>query len=150
MAESRGLVVAMELSERQRDAAAQRLGQVRRTCQSALNQLEQLQGYAQETEQKFLRRGQAGTVGEIVKHHTQFMARLDHTIEIQRQTVADHEQGVQEAERELLCCELRLTSLRQVLQRRQHQQLLGQMRREQKETDEIAALRFRMSQQAEH
>ena len=149
MAESRGLTVAMELSERQRDEAAQRLGQLRRNRQSAALQLDQLQGYALETEQKYVLRGQAGMAGEILRHHTQFMARLGQTIEIQRQTIAGHERAVQEAESELLRAELRLTSLRQVLQRRQREVMLSLSRREQKETDEIAAMRFRMNTQAE-
>ena len=77
-------------------------------------------------------------------HHRQFMDRLDQTIELQKTQMARHDQLVQDAERELTQAELRLVSLRQVVQRRQHDAAVVLQRREQKEVDELAASRHRL------
>ncbi len=144
MAASHGLQVAMEHATRLRDAAVQRLAQARLARQRAQQQMDQLTGYSGETEQRWLIRGQLGIAPEVMFHHRQFMSRLDQTIELQKTQMARHDQLVQDAERELTQAELRLVSLRQVVQRRQHDAALALQRREQKEVDELAASRHRL------
>ena len=85
---------------------------------------------------------------EVLSHHVQFMTRLEQTIEMQRGVIASQDRAVQAAERQLQQAELRLTSLRQVLSRRELSAAAVQSRREQKETDELAAMRHRLNQQA--
>lgn len=148
MAQGQGLQVAMEAAQRQRDAAMQRLAQKRQARQLGQQQLDQLTGYATETEQRSILRGQIGTSPEVMQHHLQFMARLEQTIELQKTQMGLHDEAVQEAERQLLMAELRLVSLRQVVQRRERDAALSQQRREQKELDEMAASRYRLMTQA--
>ena len=150
MAQARGVIVAMELAERQRDLAAQNLARVRQARHMAGVQMEQLTGYAGETGQKLVMWGQSstGVAPEVLSHHVQFMARLEQTIEMQRGVIASQDRAVQAAERQLQQAELRLTSLRQVLSRRELSAAAVQSRREQKETDELAAMRHRLNQQA--
>lgn len=148
MAQGRGLQVAMEAAQRQRDIAMQRLAQKRQARQLGQQQLDQLTGYATETEQRSMLRGQIGTSPEVIQHHLQFMARLEQTIELQKSQMATLDEASQEAERQLLVAELRLVSLRQVVQRRERDAAQSQLRREQKEVDEMAASRYRLLTQA--
>lgn len=148
MAQGRGLQVAMEAAQRQRDVAMQRLAQKRQARQLGQQQLDQLTGYATETEQRSMLRGQIGTSPEVMQHHLQFMARLEQTIELQKGQMATLDEAAQEAERQLLVAELRLVSLRQVVQRRERDAAQSQLRREQKEVDEMAASRYRLLTQA--
>ena len=52
------------------------------------------------------------------------------------------EQRVEKARQTLLAAELRLQSLQKLVERKQQEQALAQMRREQKQTDERASLRL--------
>ena len=56
--------------------------------------------------------------------------------------VGDQAQRVEAARRTLLDAELRLASLRKVVEKRRRDQELADMRRDQKQTDERAALRY--------
>ena len=61
----KGLMVAMEVAERQRDAARQGVQNARAAHQAAQGQMEQLQGYANETEGRWGMRADA-TVAEVL------------------------------------------------------------------------------------
>jgi len=61
--------------------------------------------------------------------------------------VGDHCARVQAAQRALLDAELRLASLRKVVDKRRHDLALQQQRRDQKQTDERAALQYRTAGQ---
>ncbi|HRM94723.1 MAG TPA: flagellar export protein FliJ, partial [Alicycliphilus sp.] len=78
---------------------------------------------------------------EVMRHHYQFMGRLDHAIGLQTQAVSGQDQRVHQAGQVLLQAELRLASLRKVLERRRADLLREQQRREQKQTDELASQR---------
>ena len=75
-------------------------------------------------------------------HHHQFMQRLQHAIELQTKVLRDQELRLQAAQQALMNTELRLTSLQKVVQMRRKDMALAQQRREQKQTDERAALQF--------
>ena len=104
-------------------------------------QLEQLSGYAAETQQRWGMREGAAVQPEVMRHHYQFMGRLDHAIGLQTQAVSGQDQRVHQAGQVLLQAELRLASLRKVLERRRADLLREQQRREQKQTDELASQR---------
>ena len=57
--------------------------------------------------------------------------------------MSDHASRVQDATRTLLEAELRLASLRKVVEKRQQDHERQQMRREQKQTDERASIQVR-------
>ena len=136
------LTVAVEVASRKRDEARRLLQDAQGAQQAAQDQLNQLQGYARETEGRWGMRADAAVQPEVMFHHYQFMDRLGHAVGLQTGVVGDHASRVQDATRTLLDAELRLASLRKVLERRQAELALAQQRREQKATDERAALRL--------
>ena len=135
-------IVAIQLAERRRDAARQAVSNLQNARVAAQGQLDQLQGYAQETQGRW--GASEGRVMQpvVLQHHHQFMGRLEHAIGLQGQVVRTQDQRVAGARQTLLQAELRLASLRKVLERRQAELALAQQRREQKATDERAALRL--------
>lgn len=148
MSSLNAFVVAVELAERQRDAARQTLKNLQGARQAAQAQLEQLSGYASETEQRWGMRAGAAVQPEVMHHHYQFMGRLDHAIGLQTQAVHGQDQRVERARQQLLQAELRLASLRKVLERRQSELALLLQRRDQKQTDERASQRAAARQAA--
>ena len=145
MPESNALSVAVEMALRQRDDARRSLQDARSASQAAQEQLDQLEGYARETENRWGMRPNAAVQPEVMYHHYQFMDRLGHAAGLQTGVVGQHAERVGAAERTLLEAELRLASLKKLVEKRQRDALQAQMRREQKQTDERAALQHRQS-----
>lgn len=143
MSSLQAFTVAVELAERRRDAARQALRDVQGAREAAQAQLEQLSGYAQETQTRWGASEGRTLKPEVMAHHYHFMARLDHAIGLQAGVVGSQDTRVAGARQALLQAELRLASLRKVLQRRRAEQALAEQRREQKQTDERAGLRLR-------
>lgn len=143
------LALAIELAERRRDEAAQLLGQAQQRRVAAEQQLAQLTGYAEETEARWEQRVSA--LPELMQHHHRFMARLDEAIALQRRAVAEQLRREEQARQALLQAELRVATLRQLVKRKQDELALAQNRREQRQTDEMAAIRHALTlrQQAE-
>ncbi|WP_313084648.1 flagellar export protein FliJ [Pulveribacter sp.] len=143
MSSLQAFTVAVELAERRRDAARQALRDVQGAREAAQAQLEQLSGYAQETQNRWGASEGRTLKPEVMAHHYHFMGRLDHAIGLQGGVVGNQDARVAGARQVLLQAELRLASLRKVLERRRAEQALAEQRREQKQTDERAALRLR-------
>ena len=141
MSSLNAFVVAVDLAERQRDAARQALKNVQGARQAAQAQLEQLTGYAAETQGRWGLNAGAAVQPEVMQHHYHFMGRLDHAIDLQTRTLGGQDQRVAQARQALLQAELRLASLRKVLERRRADLARQQQRREQKQTDERASRR---------
>lgn len=137
------LTVAVEVASRKRDEARRLLQDAQGAQQAAQDQLNQLQGYARETEGRWGMRADAAVQPEVMFHHYQFMDRLGHAVGLQTGVVSDHASRVQGATCTLLEAELRLASLRKVVEKRQHDHERQQMRREQKQTDERASIQVR-------
>ena len=137
------LTVAVEVASRKRDEARRLLQDAQGAQGAAQDQLNQLQGYASETEGRWGMRADAAVQPEVMFHHYQFMDRLGHAVGLQTGVVSDHASRVQDAARTLLEAELRLASLRKVVEKRQHDHERQQMRREQKQTDERASIQVR-------
>ena len=145
MPESNALSVAVEMALRQRDDARRSLQDARSASQAAQEQLDQLEGYARETQNRWGMRPNAAVQPEVMYHHYQFMDRLGHAAGLRTGVVGQHAERVGAAERTLLEAELRLASLKKLVEKRQRDALQAQMRREQKQTDERAALQHRQS-----
>ena len=139
------LTVAVEVASRKRDEARRLLQDAQGAQQAAQDQLNQLQGYARETEGRWGMRADAAVQPEVMFHHYHFMGRLDHAAGLQSGVVDDHAQRVALAQQQLRDAEVRLASLRKLLEKRQMEALQAQARRDQKMTDERAALRHRSS-----
>ena len=139
------LAVAVDVALRKRDEARRLLQDAQGAQQAAQDQLNQLQGYARETEGRWGMRADAAVQPEVMFHHYQFMDRLGHAAGLQTRVVDEHASRVQDATRNLLDAELRLASLRKVVEKRQQDHERQQMRREQKQTDERASMQLRNS-----
>lgn len=139
------LKLAIEVAERKRDQASQALGQGQQRRLAAQQQLDQLQGYAQETDARWAAQSQGFAMPELMHHHFQFMARLDQAITMQKRAVADQERWVAQLQQALLAAELRVATLRQAAQHKQAAIDLVARRREQRQTDEMAANRYAMT-----
>lgn len=149
MSSLQAFIVAVELAERRRDAARQALRDVQGAREAAQAQLEQLSGYAQETQNRWGASEGRTLKPEVMAHHYHFMGRLDHAIGLQGGVVGNQDARVAGARQVLLQAELRLASLRKVLERRRAEQALAEQRREQKQTDERAGLRLRATYEQE-
>jgi len=136
------LMVAIELATRKRDEARQMLRERQQSHAAAQAQMDQLQSYMQEMQQRWGAHEGAQFKPEVMYHHDQFMQRLQHATDLQTKVIRDQELRLQAAQHALMTTELRLSSLEKVVQMRRRDMALAQQRREQKQTDERAALQF--------
>lgn len=136
------LIVAVEIASRKRDEARQALREAQAVQQAAQAQLSQLQDYARETEQRWGMQADTTVKPEVMFHHYQFMGRLDHAAGLQTSVVGDQAARVEQAQRTLMETELRLASLRKVLEARRLELERAQARMDQKQTDERAAMQY--------
>jgi flagellar protein FliJ len=141
MSEFRSIHLAIELATRQRDMLAKNHAQVLRNMDFAKSQMVQLESYALDTDAKWIGSATANLSGEMVRHHYQFVARLQQAIGMQSGVMKDIQTQIDAAHKALLQAEFRLSGLNQVLKKRQSAQQLKLKRREQHATDEFAALR---------
>ena len=140
MSQLRSIELAIELATRQRDDLAKAAAGEAKTLQFAQGQLSQLEGYAAETDARWVHTGNEGRSAELLRHHYQFMERLQHAIGLQSGVIAQTGQQVEAARKLVLQAEYRLAGLNQVLKTRQSQVMQVQQRREQRQTDEFAAI----------
>ncbi|WP_370680822.1 flagellar export protein FliJ [Comamonas sp. GB3 AK4-5] len=142
MSSLHALTVAIEMATRKRDEARNALRERQRASEAAQSQMEQLQNYVLEMQQRWAPQEGAQLKLEVMYHHEQFMARLQHAIQLQTKVVQDQALRLEASQKALMATELRLTSLNKVVETRRRDIVLAQMRREQKQTDERAALQF--------
>lgn len=138
----KGLMLAIELAERQRDERAKSLAQAQRNLAFGRQQMLQLESYAADTDARWSGAGAVALSAELVRHHYQFMARLQQAIGMQEGAITNLLQQEDAAKYALLKAETRVTGLQQVLRKRQAQATLLEQRREQAAMDEMAALLY--------
>ena len=141
MSKFRAFELAIELATRQRDALAQQHAQAKRTLAHAKDQLAQLEGYAQDTDTRWIGSAMPALSGELIRHHYQFVDRLQQAVQMQQGVLVNLGHQVVLAHKALLQGEFRLAGLQQVLATRQLAAQKVVQRREQRQTDEFAALR---------
>jgi flagellar FliJ protein len=141
MPKFRALQLAIEQATQQRDAQARKHAQAQRTLQFAHGQLAQLQNYSNDTDARWIG-GQAVDLSvELIKHHYQFMDRLQNAVTLQQGVIETMERQVAAAHQVLLQAEYRLAGFKSVLKGRRAAQSVVEQRREQRVTDEFAAMR---------
>ena len=138
----RALELAIELATRQRDAQARKHAQTVRNLEFAKNQLAQLEGYAGETDARWVSGSLHQISSEMVHHHYQFRARLQNAVDLQQGVIANSRTQMEHAHVLLMQAESKLAGLRQVLAGRHAAVQQQQHRREQRITDEFAAQRY--------
>lgn len=136
------LMVAIDLATRKRDEARDQLRQREQAQSAAQQQMDQLLAYNQEMQERWAVRSGARFQPQVMYHQRQFMLRLEHAIELQTKALREHELRVQAARQALTNAELRLKSLEKVVEMRRRDMALAEQRRDQKQTDERAALQF--------
>lgn len=133
------LLILLERAEAERDQALQALQQARARAEAARIQANQLSDYRQEYQQRWTQQFAQRTTVDILGCYQTFGSRLDQAITSQG-NVASHAEGHLSQAQELLReREMRVASVRKLIERRRQEQLRGQLRQEQKATDEQAA-----------
>lgn len=143
MAALKSLALAIDLATRKRDQAGLQLAQLQRAYVSAESQLEQLKNYAGETAAKWAAGARRLTSAELLRHHYQFMDRLQQATDLQQGVLEGQGQRVELAKQAVLEAEFRLAGLKQLLRKKQADCVRLHARREQRQTDEMASLLHR-------
>ena len=142
MSNLNSLALAIDFARRKRDQAELNEQQAQRAVRHAQDQMAQLESYAADTDARWATATAATVSATLMQHHQQFMERLRHAVgmqqgvlqDLQRQADAVHQHRVQE--------EVRLAALERLLQSKQAAYLTHQARKEQKQMDELATLKF--------
>lgn len=141
----KSFLLAIDMATRERDQASQGWMRARDAHLFAQEQMTQLQGYAEETESRWTAAAQTSTTPELMRHHYQFMERLQHAIGLQKEVLENSDRKVDAAKQLVLEAEFRLFGLKQMVNKKQADVAALQARREQKQMDEFAALQTRQS-----
>lgn len=142
MSANRSFELAIELAQRRRDETAQRLAQILQTQAHAQGQLRQLEDYVLETDNRLTHHAGRSVSLEVLRHHYQFMARLQEAIRMQSGVVDGAEGKVRFARAELAKSESVVMGLRAVLRKRLAEQQRLAERREQSAMDELATQQY--------
>lgn len=140
MSELKSVQLAIELAARDRDERAKIVARVERSLGFVHDQMAQLQGYAAETDARWIGSAERNVSPELMRHHYQFMDRLQQAISLQSGAIVNTKRQLEQAKANLLRAEFRLSGLNQVLKSRQASQQCKERRREQRQTDEFAAM----------
>ncbi len=105
----------------------------------AQQQAEQLTAYRREYAQRFGGQFQRSGAVELMQCYQGFMARLDEAVVQQQHIATQAESRTDAARAELVQAEQRVAAVTKLIERRSAEATLMQSRREQKETDELAA-----------
>jgi flagellar FliJ protein len=135
----RALELAIAQATRQRDEQARRHAQAQRALDYGQGQLHQLQNYSNDTDARWIGGQSVNLSVELIKHHYQFMDRLQNAVSMQNGVIANLERQRTAAHQMLLQAEYRLAGFKQVLKSRRAALDVVQQRREQRATDEFAA-----------
>ncbi len=135
-----GLQLAIEQAERLRDERAKVVARLEAHLGSLQAQLFQLETYAQETEKRWINGAHLQISSELLRHHYQFMGRLQHAMSLQMEVISATRNDITAARNAQMVVEVRLHGLREVLSKRHKHMERVELRREQHRSDEFAAL----------
>lgn len=144
MSELRTLQLLLEQAEHERDAALSAFQQAQARAAQAHAQTRDLSSYQQQYDRRWLEQFQSeGAAVQILQAQQQFGLRLSEAIDQQSGNAALLDARVATTRQQLQEREMRVASVRKLIERRQAEMLLKQMRSEQKLSDEFAARRQR-------
>lgn len=133
------LMSLLAQTERERDAVQAEAQRAANAHQQALEQLEQLLGYRRDYEARWGRQFRQQATMDVMHCYQGFTVRLGQAVDQQQRMV---DLAAQRSERErtrLTEHEIRVASVRRLIERRSAEMQRGVERREQKQTDEFAA-----------
>ncbi len=142
MSELKSVLLAIEHASLRRDELLKAAARVERNLGFARDQLGQLTAYAADTDRRWIASTARSLTVELVHHQYQFMERLQNAITLQTDVIAGIATQWQQAKGFVMQAEVRLAGLNQILKTRQANLLQRQRRREQRQTDEFAAMLF--------
>ena len=148
MTVSTALDIAIDLVTRLRDQRMRQLLLAQQSRQAAEQQLQQLQGYAQETDQRWFLRTRAPTGQPLLHHHHRFVDRLQLALDLQSKVILEQGSQVEAARVALQSAEQRLHGLVRYRERLQLKAQTALMRAEQKQWDELALMKLARNMQS--
>jgi flagellar FliJ protein len=140
MSALKGVLLAIEHATLQRDDLNKALARVERARDFARTQMAQLEGYATDTDARWTGTATRGVSVELMRHQYQFMDRLQQAIKMQNGVLIQAERQLEQARASVMQAEVRLLGLNQILKTRQTALLRTQRQRQQRHTDEFAAM----------
>jgi flagellar FliJ protein len=132
------LTTLLQQAETERDNALVLMQQAEQRAQAAQSQHEQLLAYRGQYRQRWTQQFTANSAIEIVQCYQGFGDRLEQAIAHQEQAVAQCQAQTERMRQLLAERELRVASVRKLIERRQQEQRRAEERRDQKLTDEAA------------
>jgi flagellar protein FliJ len=132
------LTTLLEQAEQQRNVALAAFNQSRARRDEARTQARELETYRDDYTTRWSGQFQRGAALELVRSYHQFAARLELAISQQAQALAVCEQSLVRANDVLAAHELRVASVRKLIERRRHEQRQGLEQREQRANDDQA------------
>ena len=146
MNKPKDLSVVVEVATHRRDNALKALARARQEWHNAELQLQQLQSYSAESEQRWAQRANQGVSALMLHTQRTFMGKLEHAVTFQNGVMQRLQSRIDQCQSEVVQAERELASLNKFLERRhtawQHQL----QRQEQRSNDEMAATQFRLHQ----
>jgi flagellar FliJ protein len=133
------LMALLGQAERERDDALAAMQRANEAHAAALTQAEQLVAYRGEYEARFREQFSRKSSIDILQCYQGFSARLGQAIDQQQQVAGHAALRLDQSREGLRDQELRVASVRKLLERRLHEMRQVADRREQKQTDEFAA-----------
>lgn len=132
------LSTLLEQAEAARNQALAAFNQARARCDAARTQAVQLAGYRTDYHQRWSRQFKRGASLEIMRCYQAFSERLEQAITLQDDAVAGAQAAQARAGDTLTAHELRVASVRKLIERRMHEAQRTVDRQEQKANDESA------------
>jgi flagellar protein FliJ len=132
------LATLLEQAEQQRNIALAAFNQSRARRDEARTQAHDLETYRADYTARWNGQFQRGAALEVVRSYHQFAARLELAISQQAHALTVCEQALTRANDVLVAHELRVASVRKLIERRRHEQRQGLEQREQRASDEQA------------
>jgi flagellar protein FliJ len=151
MSNLKALHKVVEIAEKRRKDALLTLGQQQRELNMANEQMQQLEAYAKEAEQRWELRSGTGVDAAMLHHHRHFMQKILHAIEFQRGVLQERQQRVDQGQAQVFAAERDVAGLRKYAERKEQAKAAQVERQEQKATDEMALnihLRQRLAMQS--
>lgn len=133
------LTLLLDRAVSERDEALRALRDAQNQAEQARNQHGQLAQYRNDYQQRWTQTFAQRTTVDILGCYQTFGLRLDQAINQQDQVSSYAEQRQELARNRLADCELRVASIRKLIERRRQDGLRVALRQEQKATDEQAA-----------
>lgn len=140
MKRHQSLSLAIDVTVRTRDQWLKSVQAAQQSLSFAQEQMAQLTSYASEKDAKWTTGAQLATTPEMLRHHFQFMARLQHAVALQRIALKGLEPELAKRQDLLRSAEVRVLALKHVLATKLALDQTHALKRERKQMDEFASL----------